>query len=207
MTLKLPGPYKGLRVGLFGGTFNPAHSGHRHVALISMQRLQLDWVWWIPAAGNPLKSELSSFDARFASARRMADHPRMRVTDLEVQLGTRYSYDTIRALLPHVRGGEFIWLMGADNLRLFHRWGHWDQIAQSLPIAVVARPGDARQARLSKFARKYQNYRLHPAAAPAYSRFLPPVWSYLPTPLHTASSTKIRAQALQRNPFRQKAAE
>ncbi len=204
MPLKLPGPYKGLRIGLFGGTFNPAHSGHRHVALISMQRLQLDWIWWIPAAGNPLKDNQNSFEARFASAQRMASHPRMRVSDLEVQLGTRYSYDTIRALLPHVRGGQFIWLMGADNLRYFHRWGHWDQIAHSLPIAVIARPGDARQARLSKFAQRFRNHRLPPQQAKTYPRHGLPAWSYLPTPLHTASSTKIRAQALQRNPFRLK---
>lgn len=202
MTLRLPGPYKNLKIGLFGGTFNPAHSGHRHLALISMQRLGLDWVWWIPAAGNPLKTELNSFDARFASTERMAHHPRMRVTDLEVQLGTRYSYDTLQALLPRVEGGEFIWLMGADNLRYFHKWGYWDEIANLLPIAVIARPGDARQARLSKFNQRFRHYRLPPKLGARFERFAPPVWTYLPTPLHTASSTQIRAQALQRNPFR-----
>lgn len=207
MTLRLPGPYKGLRIGLFGGTFNPAHSGHRHVALTSMQRLKLDWVWWIPAAGNPLKTNENSFEARFASASRMAEHPRMRVSDLEVQLGTRYSYDTLRALLPRVQGGEFIWLIGADNLRHFHRWGHWDEIARMLPIAVIARPGDARHARLSKFARRFSDDRLPPKMAAAFTHYAPPVWSYLPTPLHTASSTQIRAQALQRNPFRKKTSD
>lgn len=202
MTLRLPGPYKGLRIGLFGGTFNPAHSGHRHVAIMSMQRLGLDWIWWIPAAGNPLKTEGNSFAARYASARRMAAHPRMRVSDLEVQLGTRYSYDTLRALLPRVQGGEFVWLMGADNLRHFHRWGHWDDIASLLPIAVIARPGDARQARLSKFAQRFAAFRLPSHLAAAYDQYEPPVWTYLPTPLHTASSTDLRAQAVSRNPFR-----
>ena len=201
MTLILPGPYKGLRIGLFGGTFNPAHSGHRHVALMALQRLQLDWVWWIPAAGNPLKTEQNSFAARFASASRMAAHPRMRVTDLEVQLGTRYSHDTLKALLPRVQGGHFVWLMGADNLRYFHRWGHWDDIAQSIPIAVIARPGDARLARLSKFARRFADRRVAPEAASAFYRHEPPAWSYLPTPLHTASSTQLRHEARSRNPF------
>ncbi|MAP93461.1 MAG: nicotinic acid mononucleotide adenylyltransferase [Ponticaulis sp.] len=202
MTLILPGPYKGLRIGLFGGTFNPAHSGHRHLALLALQRLQLDWVWWIPAAGNPLKEEKNSFEARFASAERMAHHPRMRVTDIERQLGTRYSYDTLRALLPRVGGGEFIWLMGADNLRYFHRWGHWDDLAQLIPIAVIARPGDARLARLSKFAHRFADYRLRPNMAAAFSSHRLPTWTYLPTPLHTASSTNLRRKALARNPFR-----
>lgn len=202
MSLILPGPYKGLRIGLFGGTFNPAHTGHRHVALISMQRLDLDWVWWIPAAGNPLKDKSNSFSARFASARRMARHPRMRVTDIEMQLGTRYSYDTLRTLLPRLNGGEFIWLMGADNLRYFHRWGHWDDIASLIPIAVIARPGDARQARLSKFAHRFAEWRLPPHRAGEFARFEPPIWTYLPTPLHATSSTDLRAQAELRNPFR-----
>ena len=202
MTLILPGPYKGLRIGLFGGTFNPAHSGHRHVALMALQRLQLDWVWWIPAAGNPLKTEQNSFASRFASASRMAAHPRMCVTDLEVQLGTRYSHDTLNALLPRVKGGHFVWLMGADNLRYFHRWGHWDEIAESIPIAVIARPEDARLARLSKFARRFADRRIPPEAAPAFDRLDPPCWTYLPTPLHTASSTQIRRKARSRNPFR-----
>lgn len=203
MTLRLPGPYKGLRIGLFGGTFNPAHTGHRHLALIALKKLQLDWIWWLPAAGNPLKTDSSSFDARFASARRMAGHPRMRVSDLEVQLGTKYSYDTLRALLPRVHGGSFIWLMGADNLRYFHLWGHWEDIASMIPIAVIARPGDARHARNSKFARRFAASRLAPSQAAGYDSFALPVWSYLPTPLHPASSSDIRAQAQARNPFRQ----
>ena len=202
MALILPGPYKGLRIGLFGGTFNPAHSGHRHLALMAMQHLRLDWVWWLPAAGNPLKEEKSVFEARMASARRMADHPRMRVSDLEVQLGTRYSHDTLKALLPRVRGGEFVWLMGADNLRNFHKWGHWDEIARMIPIAVIARPGDARYARLSKFAKRFNDVRLPSHEAGALTTFRPPVWVYLPTPLDPASSTRLRARALERNPFR-----
>lgn len=202
MTFVLPGPYKGLRIGLFGGTFNPAHSGHRHLALMAMQRLQLDWVWWLPAAGNPLKTDQNSFDARFASAQRLADHPRMRVSDIEVQLGTRYSYDTLRKLLPRLKGGEFVWLMGADNLRYFHKWGHWEDIASLLPIAVVARPGDARLARLSKFAHRFANARMRPENAAAFSRKSPPAWVYLPTPLHTASSTNLRRKMQARNPFR-----
>ncbi|MAK61655.1 MAG: nicotinic acid mononucleotide adenylyltransferase [Ponticaulis sp.] len=204
MSLILPGPYKGLRIGLFGGTFNPAHSGHRHLADLALQRLQLDWIWWIPAAGNPLKSKGNSFDSRFASAVRMADHPRMRVTDIEVQLGTRYSYDTLRALLPRVKGGEFVWLMGADNLRNFHKWGHWDDLAQLVPIAVIARPGDARLARLSKFAHRFSDFRLPSHAAAALTKHELPAWSYLPTQLHTASSTHIRRQTRARNPFRPK---
>ncbi len=201
MTLQLPGPYKGLRIGLFGGTFNPAHSGHRHVAELALSRLDLDWIWWIPAAGNPLKTSQSAFEARFASAKRMADHPRMRVTDLERQLGTRYTYDTLNAFLPKVPGGQFVWLMGADNLRYFHRWGHWGEMASLIHFAVIARPGDARLARLSKFARRYAQHRISPRAASSLLSRPLPAWTYLPTPLHTASSTDIRRRAQTRNPF------
>ena len=204
MSLVLPGPYKGLRIGLFGGTFNPAHSGHRHLALLAMERLQLDWVWWIPAAGIPLKTEGNSFESRYASAARVAAHPRMRVSDIEVQLGTRYTYDTLKALLPRVEGGHFIWLMGADNLKNFHKWGNWEDLATLIPIAVIARPGDARLARLSKFAQRFSQKRLNPKLAAAFYRYQPPVWTYLPTPLHSASSTNLRRKSVARNPFRRR---
>ncbi len=154
--VKLPGPARGLRIGLFGGSFNPAHTGHLHVAETAMKRLQLDWVWWIVARGNPLKTEHGDFDARFASAEAVAGHhPRMIVTDIEKQLGYNYSWQTLLTLAVHAPQTDFVWLMGADNMAGFHHWQRWQEIARLMPIAVIARPGVGPGARNSKFARTF----------------------------------------------------
>ncbi|MDE1939381.1 MAG: nicotinate-nucleotide adenylyltransferase [Alphaproteobacteria bacterium] len=141
--LRPPGPVaKGLRIGLFGGSFNPAHEGHRYVAEIALKQLGLSYVWWLVSPQNPLKSDPASLAKRLAAARAVVDrHPRMIVTDVESTLGTRYTIDTLKALhrrFPEVR---FVWLMGSDNLEQFHRWRRWTEIAALVPIAVVERPG------------------------------------------------------------------
>jgi nicotinate-nucleotide adenylyltransferase len=198
----LPGPHRGLRIGLFGGSFNPAHGGHLHVAETALRHLRLDAVWWLVAGGNPLKEEHGVFEARLASARRMAAHPAMRVTGIERDLGVRYTSDLLDLLLPRLPGARLVWIMGADNLGAFHRWGRWEEIAGRLPIAVVARPGASPRAGLSKFARRFSGHRLPAHAATALAASTPPAWVYLPAPLHRVSSTALRQQARHRNPFR-----
>ncbi|MCI4645773.1 MAG: nicotinate-nucleotide adenylyltransferase [Hyphomonadaceae bacterium] len=200
----LPGPTRGLRIGLFGGSFNPAHEGHLHVAETALHRLQLDAVWWLVAGGNPLKETHGVFEARLASARRLARGPNMRVTSLERTLGVRYTADLLEKLLPRARGARFVWIMGADNLGHFHRWGRWDEIACRMPIAVVGRPGASPKAGLSKFARRFAAARLPEHAAPALPFADAPAWTYLTAPWHTASSTALRRRAAARNPFRRK---
>ncbi len=130
-------------IGLLGGSFNPAHGGHRAVSLEVMRRFRLDAVWWLVSPQNPLKpaAGMAPLAARMASARAVARHPRIRVTDIEARLGTQLTVDTIaalKALHPHVR---FLWIMGADNLLQFHRWTAWREIARAVPIVVVARAG------------------------------------------------------------------
>lgn len=198
----LPGPTCGLRIGLFGGSFNPAHEGHLHVAETALKRLQLDAVWWLVAGGNPLKESHGVYEARLASARRLAHGPAMRVTSLERTLGVRYTADLLEKLLPRAPGAHFVWVMGADNLAHFHRWGRWDEIAGRLPIAVVGRPGAFPRAGLSKFARRFAHARLPEHAAAALPLSPPPAWTYLTAPWNTASSTAIRRKAAARNPFR-----
>jgi nicotinate-nucleotide adenylyltransferase len=135
------------KVGLMGGSFNPAHGGHRFIALAAMDALGLDEVWWLVSPGNPLKSEdgMAPLWARYASAVEQARRSRIRPTAIEGELGTRYTVDTLRALSRRYPRLDFIWLMGADNLRQFHQWRDWRAIARTMPIAVVARPGyDAR---------------------------------------------------------------
>ena len=132
------------RIGLLGGSFNPAHRAHRRVTLAAIQALALDEVWWLVSPGNPLKAaatDMAPLAARLASARRMARRAPIRATAIEAKLGTRYTVDTIRELRRRYPHARFIWLMGADNLAQFHRWKNWRAIARAIPIAVVARPG------------------------------------------------------------------
>ena len=198
----LPGPTQGLRIGLFGGSFNPAHEGHLHVAETALKRLQLDAVWWLVAGGTPLKETHGVYEARLASARRMSRGPAMRVTSLERSLGVRYTADLLEKLLPRAPGAHFVWVMGADNLAHFHRWGRWDEIANRLPVAVIGRPGAFPKAGLSKFARRFATSRLPEYEATALPLAPAPAWTCLTAPWHPASSTAIRRRAAARNPFR-----
>jgi nicotinate-nucleotide adenylyltransferase len=131
------------RIGLLGGSFNPAHRGHRRVSLAAKRALALGEVWWLVSPGNPLKpaAGMAPLNARLASARRVARHAPIRPTAIEGRLGTRYTVDTLRKLVRLYPQHRFIWLMGADNLAEFHRWRDWRGIARTVAIAVVARPG------------------------------------------------------------------
>ena len=132
-----------MKIGLFGGTFDPPHAAHRAACLIAMNRLGLDRVWWLVTPGNPLKDTrgLAPLAERIAAARALANHPRIEVTGVEAEIGARYTYDTVRYLLTHCRGVRFVWIMGADNLRSFHRWQKWRAIAGMVPLVVVDRLG------------------------------------------------------------------
>ncbi|HZU62302.1 MAG TPA: nicotinate-nucleotide adenylyltransferase [Novosphingobium sp.] len=133
----------GPRIGLLGGSFNPAHHGHRHISLGALRALGLDEVWWLVSPGNPLKEAagMAPLAARFASARAAAARAPIRVSAIEREMGTRFTLDTLRALARRYPARQFIWLMGADNLAQFHRWRGWRQIARIMPVAVIARPG------------------------------------------------------------------
>lgn len=133
-----------VRTGLLGGSFNPAHRGHRAISLFAMEALGLDEIWWMVSPGNPLKAgaaDMADIKARLGSARAMARRSRIRATAIESQLGTRYTVDTLAKVRKRYPKREFIWIMGADNLAGFHRWHRWRDIARQMPIAVIARPG------------------------------------------------------------------
>ena len=131
-----------MRIGLLGGSFDPAHDGHLYVSEIARRVLKLDYVWWLVSPGNPLKPEPDALGVRLARARTAArQHPFIRVTDIEQRLGTRYTIDTVRALKHRFPRVRFVWLMGSDNLEQFARWRSWREIARIVPIAVVRRPG------------------------------------------------------------------
>lgn len=185
----------GLKVGLLGGSFNPAHDGHRHVAETALNRLGLDRVVWLVSPQNPLKdaSQTAPLAERMASARQMAAHPDMVVSDFETRAGTRWTIDTLRALKSRHPGVRFVWLMGSDNLAGFHRWRGWTDILSLMPVAVIARPGSLLESRTAPAARRFAGFRVPQEAARSLPYLEAPAWSYLTAPLNARSSTAIRA--------------
>jgi nicotinate-nucleotide adenylyltransferase len=181
---------------VLGGSFNPAHPGHRLISLEALKRLGVDEVWWLVAPQNPLKSErgMASLATRLAGARRMAAHPRIKVLDLESRLGTRYTVDTVKELQRIFPRQRFIWLMGADNLAQIRHWKHWTEIFSRLPIAVFARPTYCFKALAELAARRYARWRVAPAAARRLGDLRPPAWVFLPTKLDASSATEIRSR-------------
>ncbi|MEM9318809.1 MAG: nicotinate-nucleotide adenylyltransferase [Pseudomonadota bacterium] len=185
----------GMRVGLFGGSFDPPHAGHVHVSREALKRLQLDRVWWLVSPGNPLKSQgPAALERRVAKAQSLLSHPRISVTDLEARLGTRYTAETIELLMQRYAGVHFVWLMGADNLADFHRWQRWDWILRSVPVAVLARPGQRISARTSKAATIFRAAKLPGEAAACLADSPPPAWIFLNVPMRDISSSAIRAR-------------
>jgi nicotinate-nucleotide adenylyltransferase len=192
--LKLPHVEAGNRVGIFGGSFNPPHSGHRLVASTVLKRLELDQVWWFVTPGNPLKShsELVPLETRLEMASELADHPRMKVTAYEAVLGTPYTAKTVTALKVLRPAIRFVWVMGADNLADFHHWQDWRTIVGSVPIAIVDRPGASLSVLSSPMAKAYEKHRLPEEDAALLPDLAAPVWTFLHTPLDQASSTDLR---------------
>lgn len=185
------------RIGLMGGTFNPPHEGHLICAVTALRRLKLDQLWWMVTPGNPLKSGdgLPGFKDRMALSRAMAEDPAIKVTGFEAELGSPYTYATIRFVTHRYPRVRFVWVMGADNMATFHRWQHWREIAQLVPIAVVDRPGWHLRALASPAARYLARRRLPEAAAPLLAGQKTPAWVLLTTRLSDASSTALRASA------------
>lgn len=183
-------------VGLLGGSFNPAHEGHRHISLQAMKRLGLDAVWWMVSPRNPLKSEkdLKPLGQRVATARAVAKHPQIFVTDIEQSLGTRYTADTLKKLKAHYPLTRFIWLMGTDNLQQVHLWKHWTEIFAMVPVCVVDRPTNVSRLQSCPALERFRHRLMVQDAAPAIFGRPLPAWTILHTPTNAESSTRIRAR-------------
>jgi nicotinate-nucleotide adenylyltransferase len=184
------------RIGLLGGSFNPAHTGHRHISLHALRTLGLDEVWWLVSPGNPLKEgakDMAPFDARLASATRLARRARIRVSDFEQRAGTRYTVDTVTALKRRFPRHDFIWLLGSDTLPNFHKWRDWRGLARELPIAVIPRPGydsAAHAARAMGWLRRF----VRPwSQARRWTEWSAPAILVLRLPRDPTSATAIRA--------------
>lgn len=188
----------GLAVGVYGGSFNPVHGGHAHVATTALRRLGLDRVIWLVSPQNPLKSPAATatLDERLALTARWARGPSMIISDLERRIGTRYSIDTIRWLKARFPAVRFVWIMGADGLADFHLWRGWAALAREVPIAVISRPQAALRSRRSPFARRFAAFRVPARAARTLADRLPPAWVYLEAPYDFTSSTALRNSRL-----------
>ena len=199
--LKPPGPVAdGLRIGLLGGSFNPAHEGHLHVSEVALKRLGLDYVWWLVTPHNPLKSRdtLMPLKDRMRHAKEVARHPRIIVMDIERCLGTRYSIDTLTALQKRFPRMSFIWLMGSDNLEIFRRWRRWPEIVRRVPIAVIQRPGTVLSMLSAKPMQRFGAKRRLEGDLVAAT---PPAIAILDGKRNAQSATAIRASAQQQEAF------
>ncbi|MBK8174368.1 MAG: nicotinate-nucleotide adenylyltransferase [Rhodospirillales bacterium] len=184
------------RIGLLGGSFNPAHEGHRHISMLALKRLRLDEVWWMITPQNPLKStrEMAPFDERLKAATRVARHPRIRVTDVERRLGTAHTADSLALLLPRFPKCRFVWLMGADNLQQVSGWKDWKRLFRLIPIAVFSRPPYSKLALTARSARVFADARVVEPLARSIVTMPPPAWVFLNIRPHAASATRIRAR-------------
>jgi nicotinate-nucleotide adenylyltransferase len=193
--IALPPHARGMRIGLFGGTFDPVHAAHRAACLLAMRRIGLDRVWWLVTPGNPLKdtSGLAPLRERVEAARALARHPRIDVTDFEATLGSHYTFETVSYLVRRCPGVHFVWIMGADNLRSFHRWQRWRDIAALVPIAIVDRLGPSLYATASAASQAFARIRLPEWAAKTLPERTPPAWIYLHGLKSPLSSTALRA--------------
>lgn len=183
-----PLAYPGQTIGLFGGSFDPAHKGHAHVAHTAQKRLALDAVWWLVTPQNPLKKQSTPLTERLASAQSQTPGPKHKAVALETRLGTQFTIDTLQRLKAHYPGVRFIFVMGADGMVSFRRWRRWRGIMAVAPIVIVSRPGVPNSAR---FAMPFApHWRKPPNRGLADQR--PPAWAFIPARLHPQSSTALR---------------
>jgi nicotinate-nucleotide adenylyltransferase len=189
----MPYARAGQTIGLLGGSFDPAHAGHAHITREALKRFGLDRVWWLVSPGNPLKTHgPAPMAERLRSARQVMQHPKVEVSDLEAQLGTRATADTVAALQAIYPGVRFVWLMGADNLAQLHLWQDWRSIMERMPVGVLARPGQRISARMSPAARIYRQFRIAGRESQLLARAAPPAWCFVNVAMVDLSSSAIR---------------
>ena len=193
MTGAVPIAKPGQIVGLLGGSFDPPHAGHVHISKAALTRFGLDRLWWLVSPGNPLKTNgPAPLEDRMQAARAMMRHPRVAVTDIEAQLGTCYTAQTLVALRRRYPGVRFVWVRGAENLAQFHRWQDWRWIMETVPVGVLARPGERISARMSKAAKVYAQARIPGRAAHILGQRDAPAWAFVNLPMSYQSSSAIR---------------
>ncbi len=190
LAISTPPAFAGMRIGLLGGSFDPAHDGHMAVSLLALKHLRLDKIWWLVSPQNPLKGKSSPFAQRLASAEKIVRHPDIVVTGIEKKLGTNFTADTLQALKTRHGGVRFVWLMGADNLVQIHRWRNWTQIFNTMPVAVFAR--QSKSPLHSRAAIGFARQRIDASDAAGLAEQKPPAWMFMHSKLAPQSSSELR---------------
>lgn len=195
--MRLPATADGMKIGLFGGSFNPPHEGHVHVCETALKRGQLDQVWWLVTPGNPLKDtkELEALPSRIRKCHEITTHPDMRITAFEAKYNLRYTEETLSKLLELRPNLNFVWIMGADNLKNFHKWQNWRNIANKIPMMIIDRPGSTLSYRSAQAAIALSRYRIDETDSELLPRMRAPAWSFIHAPRSSLSSTAIRNAA------------
>ena len=188
--------WRGRKIGLLGGSFNPAHRGHLMISRQALVHLNLDEGWWLVSPQNPLKStdDMAPESIRMLSAMDVARHPRIRVTNVEQALGTTYTSDTLLELSVRFPTTNFVWLMGADNLVQLPKWHRWEDLLKTVPVAIFGRPGYSLKAMTSQVAKRYGQYRIGTQQAGRLADALPPAWTFIHYRHDPVSATLIREQ-------------
>ncbi len=188
----------GKRIGLLGGSFNPAHGAHLEISLVALEKLKLDAVWWLVSPQNPLKSDvgMASLEERLASARAMSPEPRIYVTDLEEKMAVQYTVDSVTRITSLLPDTQFVWLMGADNLAEFSHWKDWKKIAQTVVFAIFDRPGYSTAVDTSDAAAYFLDKKIPSAEAAELCSLKPPAWTFIRDTKNPLSSTDIRRKKL-----------
>ncbi len=191
--------WRGKTIGLLGGSFNPAHDGHKYIAESALKIIGLNAVWLMVSPGNPLKpsNDMAPFEDRYASAQIQASHPQVFACDIEVKMGTCRTLDSVKSLQKAMPETKFVWLMGADNMQQFDKWFGWQEIVACIPIAIFDRPTYAKGALNSRFADDYADNRVDSEELTGKAS---PAWCFVQIPLHHASATQIRAKKGLKNP-------
>ncbi len=182
-------------VGLLGGSFDPAHAGHVNITKAAIKRFDLDEVWWLVSPRNPLKTAShASYSTRLVLASKIMQHPRVRVTDIERRIGTNYTADTLSTLTHILPRTQFVWLMGADNLDQFDNWKQWERIMHTLPVGILARPGNRLAPLNARAARIYRACRVPMHQSQLLAKGRPPRWCYINLPMSRLSSSSLRSE-------------
>ena len=197
MRYKIPKSYAGMRVGLLGGSFDPAHEGHLNICLHSLKRFQLDQIWLLVSPGNPMKNQNPlSLNKRMDHAKNIFQHPKIKITNIETQLKTRFTYHTLLLLKQLYPSTNFTWIMGADNMAQVHLWQDWKIIFSLMPVGVLARPGQGISARLSPAARKFATHQISESCSWKLGGAVAPAWCFVNLPMSQISSSEIRSLGL-----------
>jgi nicotinate-nucleotide adenylyltransferase len=196
----MPPTSPGMKIGLFGGTFNPPHEAHRAASMLAMKKLGLDRVWWLVTPGNPLKenSKLPTLARRIEAARKVAASPRIDVTGIEAELGTQFTFDTVKRLRQRRPGVDFVFIVGADNLAHLHRWERWSDLLHKIPLAVVDRPEFELSSLAAPAAVAFGRFRVTESKARSIPRLAPPAWVFLRGLKSELSSTALRRMRTKR---------